>query len=104
MKQNMKQTLVQTNDLLPRNKVFISVGDSQTIPAPSAGQQASKDVFLYSSIQAGGSAYGFELRLPGDAAPLTARSNQNITAMMINPKNNEKIGSIQLSEGQLFAR
>jgi len=102
MKQNMKQTLVQTNDLPPRNKVFISVGDSQTIPAPSAGQQASKDVFLYSSIQAGGSAYGFELRLPGDAAPLTARSNQNITAMMLNPKNNEKIGSIQLSEGPAY--
>ena len=102
MKQNMKQTLVQTNDLLPRNKVFISVGDSETIPAPSAGQQASKDVFLYSSIQAGGSAYGFELRLPGDAAPMTARSNQNITAMMLNPKNNEKIGSIQLSEGPAY--
>ncbi len=102
MKQTMKQTLVQSNDLLPRNKVFISVGGSQTVPAPSAGEPASKDVFLYSSIQAGGSAYGFELRLPGDAAPMTARSSEKITAMMLNPKNNEKIGSVQLSEGPAY--
>src|SRR5690349_16585821 len=97
----MKQTLIQTNDVLPQNKVFISVGDSQAVPAPipSAGEPGSKDVFVFRSIQAGGSAYGFALKLAGDASPVTARSSQNIMTMMLDPQNNEKIGSVQLSEG-----
>src|ERR1041384_2784606 len=66
----IKQTLIQSNDVLPRNKVFISVGDSQTVPvpAPSAGETDSKDFFLYRTVQAGGSAYGFALKLPGEAS------------------------------------
>src|SRR6266498_4701757 len=102
----LKQTLIQNHDGLPKNKVFISVGDSQTIPAPipppSIGDPASKDFFIYRSVQAGGSAYGFALKLPGNASPITARSSQNIMAVMLDPKNNEKIGNVQLSEGPAY--
>jgi signal transduction histidine kinase len=100
----MKQTLIQTNNNLPQNKVFISVGDSQTIPAPvpSAGEPGSKDVFVFRTIQAGGSAYGFALKLPGEAPLVTARSNQKISAMILDPKNNQKVGSVELSEGPAY--
>jgi signal transduction histidine kinase len=101
----IKQTLMESNDVLPKNKVFFSVGDSQTVhavPAPSAGETDSKDFFLYRSVQAGGSAYGFALKLPGEASPVTARSNQEIMTVMLDPKNNEKAGSVQLSEGPAY--
>jgi signal transduction histidine kinase len=100
----MKQTLIQTNDNLSQNKVFISVGDSQTMPAPisSAGEPGSKDVFVFRTIQAGGSAYGFALKLPGEAPLVTERSNQKIMAMMLDPKNNQKVGSVELSEGPAY--
>jgi signal transduction histidine kinase len=98
----MKQTLIQTNDVLPKNKVFISVGDSKSIPAPSDAGASPKDVFLYRSMQAGGSAYGFVLRLPGEPAPVTARSKQTIMSLMLDPKTNEKLGSVQLSEGPAY--
>src|SRR5258707_9612448 len=98
----MKQTLSQTNDALPPNKVFISVGDSQSVPIPSAGEPGSKDIFVFHSIQAGGSEYGFALKLPGEATPVTKRSSQKITALMLDPKNNGKIGTVQLSEGPAY--
>ncbi len=98
----MKQTLIQTNDALPPNKVFISVGDSQSVPIPSAGEPGSKDIFVFHSIQAGGSEYGFALKLPGEATPVTKRSSQKITALMLDPKNNGKIGTVQLSEGPAY--
>lgn len=101
----IKQTLIQSNDILPKNKVFISVGDSQTVsavPGPSAGATDTKDFFLYRTVQAGGSAYGFALKLPGESSPVTARSNQQIMTMMLDPKNNEQVGSVQLSEGPAY--
>ena len=98
----MKQTLIQNSDVLPKNKVFIAVGDSKTMPAPPADELNPKDFFIYRSVQAGGSAYGFELRLPGEAAPVTARSSQRITALMLDPKKNEKLGSVELSEGPAY--
>jgi signal transduction histidine kinase len=98
----MKQTLIQTSDVLPKNKVFISVGDSKSIPVPLEAGATPKDVFLYRSMQAGGSAYGFVLRPPGEPAPVTERSTQMITALMLDPKTNEKLGSVQLSEGPAY--
>ena len=98
----MKQTLAETNDILPKNKIFISVGDSKSAPIPSVDEPGSKDVYAFRSIQAGGSAYGFTLKLPGDATPVTKRSNQQITALMLNPINNEKVGTVQLSEGPAY--
>jgi len=100
----MKQTLIQTNDALPQNKVFFSVGDSKTIPAPipAPGESGSKDLFVFRTVQAGGSAYGFALKLPGDAPAVTDRSSEKITAMMLDPTINEKVGSVQLSEGPAY--
>jgi signal transduction histidine kinase len=98
----MKQTLIQNSDVLPKNKVFIAVGDSKTMPAPPAGEPNPKDFFIYRSVQAGGSAYGFELKLPGEDAPVTARSSQKIAALMLDPNNNEKLGSVELSEGPAY--
>ncbi|HEX2697054.1 MAG TPA: HAMP domain-containing sensor histidine kinase, partial [Anaerolineales bacterium] len=100
----MRPALFQTDDAMPQNKVFISVGDNQTKPAlmPAAGEPGSKDIFVFRSIQAGGSAYGFELRLPGEAKPVSARSDQWINILMLDPENNEKIGLLQLSEGPAY--
>lgn len=111
----MKQTLAQSEGALPKDLVFISVGDSKSGPAlPSldaspfpAGKPIPGNVIVYRSIQAGGSAYGFELKLPGDTAsieraPATARSDQSITMLMMEPKTNQKVGIVQLLEGPAY--
>jgi len=98
----MKQTLSQNSEILPRNKVFIAVGDSKSMPVPPPDELGSKDFLLYRSVQAGGSAYGFELKLPGEVSQVSQRSGQKITALMLDPKKNEKLGSVALSQGPAY--
>lgn len=110
-----KQLFVQTREDMPKDMVFMSIGDSQsvpappflpsTVPAPRIERPESGNVIVFRSIQAGGSAYGFELRLPGiagDPTPITARSNEKIAAIMQDPKSNEVVGTLQLSEGPAY--
>jgi signal transduction histidine kinase len=103
-------TFIQSSDALPKDKIFISVGGSpngelpfpETVSRPVPEGLTSKNVFVYQSNGAGGSAYGFALRLPGEAPPVTARSKLQITEIMRNPKTNDEIGSVQLSEGPAY--
>ena len=107
----VKQTFIQSGNDLPKDKIFISVGGSpsgelpfpETMSKPVPEGLTSKNVFVYQSNQAGSSAsYGFALKLPGEASPVTARSKLQITEMMQNPKTNDKFGSVQLSEGPAY--
>ena len=106
----VKQTFIQSSEALPKDKIFISVGGSpngelpfpETVSRPVPEGLTSKNVFVYQSNGAGGSAYGFALRLPGEAPPVTARSKLEITETMRNPKTNDEVGSVQLSEGPAY--
>jgi signal transduction histidine kinase len=124
----VKQTFIQNSNTLPKDKIIISVGGSSsnesalpvpdtvgsspgnesafpvpdTVTKPVPNELASQNVFVYHSAQGGNVAYGFALRLPGDASPDGPRSNQKISAMILNPKTNEKLGSVQLSEGPAY--
>src|SRR6266498_132506 len=106
----MKQTLIQSNDSLPKDKVFIAIGRSpseqfgttETIPAPSSVETGSQDVMIYHSTQSGGSVYNFALKLPGEPSPVTERSSQKIAALIVDPSNNQKTGNVQLSEGPAY--
>ena len=106
----VKQTFIQSNDPLPRDKIFISVGGSpnsdlpfpETMSRPVPEELTSKNVFVYQSNKADGTAYGFALKLPGEASPVTARSKLEITEPLRDPKTNEALGSLQLSEGPAY--
>jgi signal transduction histidine kinase len=106
----VKQTFIQSNDALPKDKIFISVGGSpngelpfpETVSRPVPEELTSKNLFVYQSNSAGSSAYGFALRLPGEAPPVTARSKLQITETMRNPKTNAEVGGVQLSEGPAY--
>ena len=98
-----KQTFIQTNDAPPKDMVFMSIGDAQSAPAPLPGEITSKRVVVYHSVQAGGSAYGFELKVPaGEPSPVTARSDLRIATVMRDPKNNIVVGAVELSEGPAY--
>lgn len=105
-----KQAFLETSDNLPRDRIFISVGGSsngelpfsQMVTRPVPEEMTSKNLFVYQSNQAGGSAYGFALRLPGEPSPVTERSSQTINTAMSNPKNDVTLGSVQLSEGPAY--
>jgi signal transduction histidine kinase len=106
----MKQIFAQNNDALPKDMVFVTVGGFQNSKLPPFDEVTSpappipdvKKFFVYRSVQAGGSPFGFELRLKSDTAPVTARSNLRIAELMQDPKNNNKLGMIQLSEGPAY--
>jgi two-component system sensor histidine kinase BaeS len=90
--------------------VFIAIGKSasdslpsmQTMPVPPSVRSGSQDVIIYHSTQAGDSAYSFTIKLPGEPSPGMERSSQKITAMILDPENNTKVGSVQLSEGPAY--
>ncbi len=104
LKQNMA-----LNDAIS-NKVVISVGESQSGELPPLGATSpsttpmpgSNSIFIYRSIQVGGSPFGFALKLNSQAAPVAARSNLQIRELMRDPQNNNELGSIQLSEGPAY--
>ena len=106
----VKQTFVQSSDALPKDKIFISVGGSpsgelpfaETVSRPVPEELASKNVFVYQSNKPDGSTYGFALRLPGEASPITERSKLQFTELLRNPKTNEPLGKVQLSEGPAY--
>lgn len=106
----VKQTFIQSNNAFPKDKIFISVGGSpngefpfpDTVSRPVPEELTSKNLFVYQSNQAGSSAYGFALKLPGEAFPILARSKLQIMEMMQNPKTGNKLGSVQLSEGPAY--
>src|ERR1044071_6504266 len=106
----MKQTFIQSSDALPKDKIFISVGGSPdgafplpgTVSVPVPKELTSKNVFVYQSNRAGDSAYGFALRLPGEVSPVTARSNHKVMTVLLDPKRNQKFGSVELSEGPAY--
>lgn len=106
----VKQTFIQNSDVLPKDKIFISVGGSpdaafplpDTVSVPVPKELTSKNIFIYQSNRAGDSAYGFALKLPGEVSPVTARSNHKVMTVLLNPKKNEKLGSVELSEGPAY--
>ena len=108
----VKQTFIQNSDALPKDKIFISVGGSpsneaafpipDTVSVPGPKELTSRNIFVYQSNRAGDSAYGFALKLPGEASPVTARSNQEVMTVLLDPKKNEKLGSVELSEGPAY--
>jgi len=106
----VKQTFLQSNDPLPRDKIFISVGGSPNgdLPFPQAESRpvpedlASKNVFVYQSNKADGSAYGFALKLPGEAASVGGRSNLQLAVPLQDPKTNNKLGFVEVSEGPAY--
>jgi signal transduction histidine kinase len=106
----VKQTFIQSSDAFPKDKIFMSVGGSpngelpfpETVSRPVPEELTSKNIFVYQSNGAGSSAYGFALRLPGEAPPVTARSKLQITETMRNPKTNDAVGNVQLSEGPAY--
>ena len=105
-----KQTFIQSNDPLPKDKIFISVGGSpngdlpfgQTESRPVPEELASKNVFVYQSNKADGSAYGFALKLPGEASPVGARSRLQLTEPLQDPKTNNRLGFVEVSEGPAY--
>ena len=106
----VKQTFRQSNDPLPKDKIFISVGGSpngdlpfpQTESRPVPEELASKNVFVYQSNKADGSAYGFALRLPGEASSIDARSKLQLTEPLRDPKTNNGLGFVEVSEGPAY--
>jgi signal transduction histidine kinase len=104
----MKQTLIQTNGVPSKDMVFMSIGDSagetlppldtMPIPKPASG---SKPILVY-RVQAGGTAFGFTLKLNGETVPVSARSNLKVTEIVRDPQNNSELGSVQLSEGPAY--
>ena len=109
-KQTFIQNSEQSSNALPKDRIFISVGGApdgafplpDTVSVPVPKELTSKNVFVYQSNRAGGSAYGFALKLPGEAAPVSARSNQKVMTVLLDPKKNEKLGTIELSEGPAY--
>jgi signal transduction histidine kinase len=105
-----KQTFIQSNDPLPKDKIFISVGGSpngdfpfsQAESRPVPEELASKNVFVYQSNKADGSAYGFALKLPGEASPVGARSKLQLKESLQDPKTNNKLGFVEVSEGPAY--
>ena len=108
----VKQTFIQSSDALPKDKIFISVGGSRsnesafpvpdTVTRPVPSELTSQNVFVYHSTQGDSTAYDFALRLPGDASPIGARSNLQIREIIQDPKTNNTLGSIALSEGPAY--
>ncbi len=124
----VKQTFIQNSSALPKDKIIISVGGSsnnetavavpdniggppgnesafpvpETVTKPVPNELASQNVFVYHSTQGGNVAYGFALRLPGDASPDGPRSNLQIEEIIQDPKTNNALGSIALSEGPAY--
>jgi signal transduction histidine kinase len=124
----VKQTFIQNSNTLSKDKIFISVGGSpsnelafpvpdtvdgspsnesafpvpDTVTKPVPKELTSQNVFVYHSAQGGSTAYGFALKLPGEASPVTARSNLQVLETMQDPKTNDQIGRVQLSEGPAY--
>ena len=106
----VKQSFIQSSNGLPKDRIFISVGGApngelpfpETVSRPVPEELASKNVFVYQSNKADGTAYGFALKLPGEASPVNARSKLEITESLRDPKTNEALGSLQLSEGPAY--
>ena len=124
----VKQTFIQNSNTLSKDKIFISVGGSpsnelafpvpDTVDGSSSNESAfpvpdavtkpvpkeltSQNVFVYHSAQGGSTAYGFALKLPGEASSVTARSNLQVLETMQDPKTNDEIGRVQLSEGPAY--
>ena len=110
VRQTFIQNSEQSSNTLPKDKIFISVGGSpdgafpfpDTVTMPVPKELTSKNLFVYQSNRAGDSAYGFALKLPGEAAPVTARSDQKVMTVLLDPKRNEKLGGVELSEGPAY--
>ncbi len=105
----VKRLVVQTQSGPSKDMVFFSVGgttESAPVP-PSLDTQPplplqkpqGGGVFVYRSVQAGGSPFGFQLRVNPGAAEGTARSSLTMAVLMRNPKDNSTLGSVKLSDG-----
>ncbi len=105
----VKRIFVQAPGGPSKDMVFFSVGGvSETAAVPSPNdtlpplppeKPESGQVFVYQSVQAGGSPFGFQLRVNTGAAQGIARSGLSMVEIMRNPKDNSSLGSVKLSQG-----
>ncbi len=106
----VKHVMLQTKGSPSKDMVFISVSGPQndqlppfdTAPSFSSGAPDSGDVFIYRSVQAGGSTFGFELKLNSDAAHEASRSGLSIAEIVRDPRSNNELVSVKLSEGPAY--
>ncbi len=107
----VKQVAVAQGGQPPKNLVFISVDGSQSQAAPAQLPPPARtealpgpggSVFVYRSVQAGSSPFGFQLRVNPGGASTSARSGLSIVDMVRDPQSNSEIGSVKLSEGPAY--
>ncbi len=107
----VKQVAVAQSGEPPKNLVFITVAGPQSQTAPVQAPPAPNaealpgpggSVFVYRSVQAGSSPFGFQLRVNPDGVSTSVRSGLSIVDIVRDPKSSSEIGTVKLSEGPAY--
>ncbi len=107
----VKQVAVAQSGEPPKNLVFITVAGPQSQTAPVQAPPAPNaealpgpggSVFVYRSVQAGSSPFGFQLRVNPDGVSTSVRSGLSIVDVLRDPQSHSEIGTVKLSEGPAY--
>jgi len=103
----MKQALNQANTpgaVTQMRVISVLPNDNAQLPTNGAIQVAptsnGNELFIYHSVQAGGSPFGFYLN--GEAVLRNSRSNLVVSETIADPKSARKLGTVILSDGPAY--
>ncbi len=107
----VKQVAVAQGGAPSKDMFFIAVAGSQSQSAPvrspsgpnvEASPGPGGSVFVYHSVQAGSSPFGFRLKVDPNGSPTGTRSDLSIVQVVRDPQNGSELGSVKLSEGPAY--